>query len=181
MIQRDQETVTGKEAASYFIDSYEHVSNITTPNNRKQQVHDEIKNHHADQDPPEYTNGPFNKRSFKEALKTLKDKKSDGPDKITNEILEHFGTKAKSKLLGIFNNSCKRGHVPQSLREADMVLIHKTGKVRTNTDRYRPIGLTSYVGTFMERLFNTRLEYHPEKNIIPQEQTGFQQHRSTKD
>ena len=100
-----QETVTGKSAANCFIDSYEQVSNTMIPNNRKQQVHDEIKNHQTDQDPPEYMNFPFNAKEFEEALKTLKDKKSSGPDKITNEMLEHFGTKAKSKLLGIFNNS----------------------------------------------------------------------------
>ena len=43
MIQRDQETVTGKSTANCFIDSCEQVM---IPNNRKQQVHDEIKNHH---------------------------------------------------------------------------------------------------------------------------------------
>ena len=37
MIQRDQETVTGKSAADCFIDSYEQVSNIMIPNNKKQQ------------------------------------------------------------------------------------------------------------------------------------------------
>ena len=43
MIQRDQETLTGKSAANCFIDSYEQVSNIMIPNNRKQQVHDETR------------------------------------------------------------------------------------------------------------------------------------------
>ena len=53
MIRTDQETVTGKNAANCFIDSYEQVSNIMIPNNRKQKVHDEIKKHQIDQDPPE--------------------------------------------------------------------------------------------------------------------------------
>ena len=105
MIQRDQETETGKSAANCFIGSYEQVSNIMIPNNRKQQVHDEIKNHQTDQDSPEYMNCPFNTKEFEEALKTLKDKKSRGSDKITNEMPEHLGSKAKPKLLGISNNS----------------------------------------------------------------------------
>ena len=84
--------------------------------------------------PPEYMNCPFNTKEFEAALKTLKDKKSPGPDKITNEMLEHHGSKTKSKLLGIFNNSWKTGHVPQSWREADMVPIYKKGKDRANTD-----------------------------------------------
>ena len=182
MIQRDQETVTGKSAANCFIDSYEQVSNILIPNNKEQQVHDEIKNHPTDQDSPEYMNCPFNTKEFEEALKTLKDKKSPGPDKITNEVLELLGTKAKSKLLGIFNNSWKTGHVLQSWREADMVPIHKKGKDRANTDSYRPISLASCVGKLMERMINTRLVWHLEKNnIITPKQAGFQQHRSTED
>ena len=56
MIQRNQETVTGMRAENCLIESYEQVSNIMIPNNRKQQVHDEIKSHQGDQDPPEYTN-----------------------------------------------------------------------------------------------------------------------------
>ena len=96
-------------------------------------------------------NCPFNTENFEEALKTLKDKKSPGPDKITNEMLEHLGTKAKSKLLGIFNKIWKTGLVPQSWREADMVPIHKKGKDQANTDSYRPISLTSCVSKLMER------------------------------
>ena len=182
MIQRDQETLTGKSAANCFIDSYKQVSNIMTPNNRKQQVHDEMKNHQTDQDSPEYMNCQFNTKEFEEAPKTLKDKKSPGPDKITNEMLEHPVTKAKCKLLGIFNNSWKTGRVPQSLRESDMVPIHKKGKDRANTDSYRPISLSSCVGKLMERMINTRLVWHLEKNnIITPEQAGFRQHHSTED
>ena len=179
MIQRDQETVTGESAANCFINSYEQVSHIMIPNNRKQQVHDEIKNHQTDHDPLEYMKCPFSTKEFEETLKTLKDKKSPGPDKITNETLEHLGTKAKSKFLGIFNNSWKTGYVPQSWQEADMVPIHKKGKDWANTDSYRPISLTSCVGKLMEKCINTRLVWHLEKsNIITPEQAGFRQHRS---
>ena len=76
MIQRDKEILTGKSAAYCFIDTYEQVRNIMIPNKMKQQEHDEIKNHQTDQDPPEYTNCPFNTKEFKEALITLKDMKS---------------------------------------------------------------------------------------------------------
>ena len=93
MIQRDQETVTGKRAARYFIDSYEPVSKIMIPNNRKQQVRDETKNHQADQDRSEYMNCLFNANEFEETLKTLEDMKSPGPDKTANELLEYLGTK----------------------------------------------------------------------------------------
>ena len=182
MIEKDQEMVTGKKAADYFIDSYEQVSTILVPEDRKQQIHDEIKDQQSNQDQPEYMNKPFNMKEFEEALSTLKDKKSPGPDKITNEMLKHMGMRAKSKLLAIFNNSWKTGHVPQNWREADMVPIHKKGKDRTKAGSYRPISLTSCAGKLMERLINTRLLWHLEKtNIITPKQAGFRQHRSTED
>ena len=94
---------------------------------------------------------------------------------------EHLGTKEKSKLLGIFSNRWKTGHVPQSRREADMLPIHKKGKDRANTGSYCPISLTSYMDKLMERLINIRLVWYLEKNkIITPEQAGFWQHRSTK-
>ena len=95
MIQRDQETVTGKRAANCFMDSYEQVSNITIPNKRKQRVHDKIKNHQADQNPPQYKNSPLNTKELEEAQETLQDKTSPSPDKTTNDLLEYLGTKAK--------------------------------------------------------------------------------------
>ena len=117
MIQKDQETLTQKKAANCFIDSYQQVSNIMIPENRKQQENDRIKNDQDDLDPPECMNRPFSPKEFEEALKTWKDKKSPGPDKITNEMLEHLGTKAKSKPVGFFNNSWKTGRVPQSWKK----------------------------------------------------------------
>ena len=182
IIEKDQEMVTGRNAANCFIDTYEKVSSILVPDDRKQQVHEDLRKHQVDQDPPEYMNRPFNMKEFEEALKTLKDKKSPGPDKVTNEMLEHLGTRAKSRLLALFNNSWKTGHVPQSWREADMVPIHKKGKDRAKADSYRPISLTSCVGKLMERMINTRLVWHLEKNnIFTPEQAGFRQHRSTED
>ena len=182
LIEKDQELVTGRMAANCFIDNYEQASNIKVPEEKKHQLHEEMKNHQEDQDPPDYMNKPFNMKEFEEALKTLKEKKSPGPDKVTNEMLEHLGSKAKTKLLAIFNNSWKTGHVPQSWRDADMVPIHKKGKDRTKAESYRPISLTSCVGKLLERMINTRLVWHLEKNnIITPEQAGFRQHRSTED
>ena len=62
--------------------------------------------------PPDYMNIPFNARELEDALKALKDNKSPGPDIITNEMLKQMGPKTKSKLIGLYNNSCKEGIVP---------------------------------------------------------------------
>ena len=182
VIQEGQKILTEKKAANAFADGYEQVTNINIPEDRKQQVHDE-RRHLKDQEPQEECmNKPFCMRELEDAMKTLNEKKSPGPDKVTNEMLLHLGTRAKNKLLDLFNNSWKTGHVPQIWREADMVPIHKKGKSRSKVDSYRPISLTSCVGKLMERLINTRLSWHLEKNnIISQEQSGFRHHRSTED
>ena len=127
-------------------------------------------------------NIPFNARELEDVLKALKDKKSPGPDKITNEMLKSMGSKAKSKLIGLYNNSWKEGIVPQKWREAVMVPIYKKGKDRSKTTSYRPISLTSCVGKLMERLINSHLVWHLQKrNILIPEQPGFRHHRSTED
>ena len=152
VIERGQEMVTGRRAANCFIDTYEEVSSIQVPDERKREIHKEIKEYQVQPNTPDYMNIPFNDRELEDALKALKDKKSPGPDKITNEMLKHMGPKAKSKLIGLYNNSWKEGIVPQKWREAVMVPIYKKGKERSKTTSFRPISLTSCVGKLMERL-----------------------------
>ena len=105
VIERGQEMVTGRRAANCFIDTYEEVSSIQVPDERKRKIHKEIKEHQVQPNPPDYMNIPFNARELEGALKALKDKKSSGPGIITNEMLKHMGPKAKSKLIGLYNNS----------------------------------------------------------------------------
>ncbi|PVD27012.1 hypothetical protein C0Q70_12162 [Pomacea canaliculata] len=130
--------LTGKKAANAVIDSYEEVSNITVPEEKKQQVHEERREFSQRQHQEDYMNKPFNMREFEEAVKTLSQKKSPGPDKVTNEMLQHLGPRAKTKLLDLFNNSWNSGHVPQIWREARHVPVHKKGKDRAKVDSYNP-------------------------------------------
>jgi len=182
MLEKDQELLTGRAAANCLIDNYEQVSNLTIPATRKHQVHEEMKNTSTTSPTPDLMNKTFNIKELNTALKVLQDKKSPGPDKITNEMLKHMGPKTKTKLLALFNNGWKSGHLPQSWREADMVPIHKKGKDRKKASSYRPISLTSCVGKLLERMINSRLVWHLESNnIITPEQAGFRKHRSTED
>ena len=125
---------------------------------------------------------PFKMVELDDALKILIDTKSPGPDKITNAMLTHLGNKAKTKLLGIFNNSWTKGKVPQEWRKANMVPILKKGKDKKNVSSYRPISLTSCTGKLLERMVNNRLSWYLEdEKILCQEQAGFRQNRSTED
>ena len=83
-------------------------------------------------------NSTFSLQELEKAIGTLKDCKSPGPDKITNEMIKHLGPKAKKVLLEIFNKSWKSGQVPQTWREAHMVQIHKKGKDKTKLEATDP-------------------------------------------
>ena len=181
-IQQGEERMTGKEAANCLADHYEQVGNVTIPPDRKKQVREEMKQTDPRAATKEYMNKSFNMRELEDALRILSKRKSPGPDKITNEMLQHLGMNAKKTLLNIFNKSWQTGTVPQCWREAIMVPVHKKGKDRRKVDSYRPISLTSCVGKLMERLVNTRLNWHLESNnLLSPKQAGFRQHRSTED
>ena len=116
------------------------------------------------------------------ALRQLKAKKSPGPDAITNEMLTHLGNKATFKLLEIFNHSWATGTLPQTWREATMILILKKGIYPKQAASYRPISLTSYFGKTMERVVDQRLKWYLETNdLFAPEQAGFRQFRATED
>ena len=182
-LEKEGKAISGKNAANCFVENYEEISSIEIPTDRKQQVLTELRNQEQDQDPtPDCMDKPFCSEELEEALSSLKDKKSPGPDKITNEMLKHLGPKAKGKLLEIYNNSWQKEQVPQIWREANMMPIHKPGKEKKDPNSYRPISLTSCIGKLMERMINTRLIWYLESNgIISPEQAGFRQHHSTED
>ena len=68
---------------------------------------------------------PFNMKELQEAQDDLKTNKSPGPDQITNDMIKQLGKNAKAAMLDIFNLSWKTGHVPQILREANMIQFIK--------------------------------------------------------
>ncbi|CAG2211109.1 unnamed protein product [Mytilus edulis] len=65
---------------------------------------------------------------MKQSIRKLKEKKSPGPDNITNEMLQHLGNSSLNTLLDIFNLSWRQGQVPQCWKEAIMMPILKKGK-----------------------------------------------------
>ena len=54
VIERGQEMVTGRRAANCFINTYEEVSSIQVPDERKREIHKEIKEHQVQPNPPDY-------------------------------------------------------------------------------------------------------------------------------
>lgn len=109
-IVQGHELLTGSKAAISY--SCEKISNITAPQERINQVKEKRKTSNEHQ-PTEHMNKPFNMKELEDAIKASQEKKSPGPDKVTNEMLLHLGTKVTRQLLKIDNNSWKTGLVPQ--------------------------------------------------------------------
>jgi hypothetical protein len=82
----------------------------------------------------------------------------------------------------LFNILLINGFAPQDWREAIIVPILKPNKQPTDPLSYRPISLTSCLGKIMERVLNTRLNWHLEtRNLLQPNQSGFRPNRSTID
>ena len=176
ILDAEGETLTGKQAADYLMNSFEEVSNLEVPKERKKEVLEQQK-HHANLNhdtEEEIMMKDFTEKELEEGMRLLQKEKSPGPDGITNEMIQKLGKSAKRTLLKILNVSWKNASVPQAWRDAIMIPIHKKGKEKTKADSYRPVSLTSCVGKLMERLINNRFTWYLEKeNTISDKQAGF--------
>jgi ribonuclease HI len=174
--------LTGKQAADHFANSYANESSIDVGADKQREARKEQRERRNQKANPEIMEAPLSHHELCRALRKLKNKKSPGPDGISNEMLAHLGCAAVNKLLDIFNLSWKEGQVPQVWKEAVIIPVHKKGKDKKKAPSYRPISLTSCVVKTMERMVNQRLLWHLEKeDILAPEQAGFRQFQSTED
>ena len=116
------------------------------------------------------------------ALKTLKQRKTPGPDKIHNEMLQHLGPIGKRTLLHLLNYSWTSGQLPRAWKNAHIIPILKKDKDPTDLKSYRPISLTSCVGKVGEKIINRRLYWWLEDSkILTEDQAGFRAKSRTED
>ena len=74
---------------------------------------------------------PFSLNKLQKAISNLKSKKSAGPDKVTNEMIQHLGHLGKTELLKIYNLFWTQGIFPEEwrVREFQMIPITQAGKI----------------------------------------------------
>ena len=186
-LDEDGTTLTGKKAANAFARSYAKESNTNIPRELKKEIRQENKARTPKRDKINNSDNnnmdhPITMSELQAAIKQLKKKKSPGPDNITNEMLQHLGSTALSKLLAIYNLSWSKGEVPQCWKEARMIPVLKKGKNKSKVLSYRPISLISCICKTMERIVNQRMQWYLEsESILVPEQAGFRRYRSTED
>ena len=182
VLKENDQTLTGKKAANKLSEHFKENSNLNIPREKSREIRQKIKSEQRKQEPSECMTASFSMQELNRAILKLKNKKAPGPDGITNEMIKHLSSYAKEYLLEIFNQSWTSGIYPQFWKEAIIIPIPKKGKDKTQCTSYRPISLLSCLGKTMERLVNSRLQYHLEKNcLLNPIQSGYRKNRNTED
>ena len=182
ILKEDEKHITGKQAANLLAETFKENSSLEIPREKAANMRQRIKQEAKKQETVDSMESDFTMFEMNKAIQKLKNKKAPGPDKITNEMIKHLSTQAKEYLLFIFNQSWKKGTFPNTWKEATIIPIPKKTKDKTNKKNYRPISLLSCLGKTLERMVNSRLQNHLEKNkLLNPVQSGFRRNRSTED
>ena len=109
----------------------------------------------------------------------LKPNKSAGHDKIGNSIIKKVSDEIVKPLTCIFNLSLSTGIVPENLKVAKVLSIHKKDDA-TVFSNYRPVSLLPCFSKILEKLvFNRCVDYTNIHEILNDKQFGFRQKHST--
>lgn len=133
-------------------------------------------------DEMEVLNKRFDINELKQAIRSAKNNKSPGDDRIPYELLKHLHKDALKVLLLFYNEIWQEGKMPTDWKHAIIMPILKPNKEASHPESYRPISLTSSLSKVMEAMVNKRLQWFLEKNnLISYNQSGFRKNKSTTD
>ena len=114
-------------------------------------------------------------------LKGYKTKKSSGDDGISLELLKLTAEECSMPISMIINMSLQQGIVPDNMKLARVIPIHKN-KCKELFTNYRPISLLSNISKIMEKVVHKRLYSFLQKHdILYASQYGFRPSYSTID
>ena len=114
-------------------------------------------------------------------IKSLKTKKSGGPDMIKNEMIKLASPNIVKCLLRLFNAILSTRKIPDGWSLNYIVPIFKGG-CPSETGNYRGIAITSCLGKLFSSVLSNRLvKYLDHNKLIAQEQIGFRKQKRTSD
>ena len=110
------------------------------------------------------------------AIKSCRNSKVFGPDKLSIFHLKHLGPRSIEYITTLFNLSATTCQIPAILKSSLIIPIPKPGKDTSQGTSYRPISLISPAAKVLESLFLPTIN----KYLIPaQDQHGFRREHST--
>lgn len=134
------------------------------------------------------TNKNFNELDFSigmeellNAIKKLRNHKSPGLDKISNEMIKQAPDELTTCIRSFFNKIFTMGKYPKQWSMGYITNIHKKGST-LNPANYRSITITSSLGKLFNSIMSNRLQtYLNRHNLISKTQIGFEKDSSTSD
>ena len=97
-------------------------------------------------------------------------------------MIINIGINGMTVLSKLINITWKTGQLPKDWKTAVLIPLLKKNKAKSAPSRYRPISLTSCIGTLVVRIINERLNWWLEhNNIAPPRQAGFRSNYTTED
>ena len=110
------------------------------------------------------------------ALKSCRNSKAFGPDKLSIFHLKHLGPRAIEYITTLFNLSATTCRIPAIWKSSLIIPIPKPGQDTSQGTSYRPISLICPAAKVLESLFLPSIN----KYLIPaQDQHGFRREHST--
>ena len=112
------------------------------------------------------------------AIKKIKPNAAAGPDGIPTILLKECSQQLSKPLYIIFRHSLDSGEVPNLLKDAMVIPIHKGG-LKSDVKNYRPVSLLSQILKILEKVLCVKIVSHlEENNILNDNQHGFRKFRS---
>ena len=120
------------------------------------------------------------KEELSKAINELSSGKAPGNDGIPVEVLKSGKPTLLEPLHTLLCKCWKEGHIPQDLRDANIVTLYKNKGDRGDCNNYRGIALLCTVGKVFARVALARLQSLASR-IYPESQCGFRAGRSAPD
>ena len=121
---------------------------------------------------------PIEEHDIETILLTLNKNKTSNDSMFSTKLLQHHAG-IFSRPLALFNLSLRSGTMPEPLKIAKVIPIHKTGP-RDKASNYRPISLLSNINKVLEKLVHTRMySFLTKYELLYDHQFGFRPGHST--
>ena len=124
----------------------------------------------------------ISKTEVNKTIKNLNNKRSSGLDGICNLVIKMIPENFKILLLKLFNITLIKAEIPKDWKLSEITMILKKNNELDNPKSYRPISQTSCIAKLCEKRILSRIQDLLKKcKIIIKQQSGFRNHRQTKD
>lgn len=129
--------------------------------------------------PTQFTFAPVSDTEVLNYLRKLKRKSATGIDQLPACFLKDIAYVLAKPLTHVINLSLQKGMFPNSLKQARIKPVHKTGSSKV-LDNYRPISVLPVISKIFEKCVYRQLSEYLENNeLLSNSQHGFRPHRST--